>query len=252
MIYAPSSDISGEEQTMLADYTKKGGKLFAAAGPVKEGNLDNLHGLLEEYGVTAQDGIVVEGDRERYALQTPYALLPQMESSDITDALIEEHYYPILPIVQGLKVDETKAAGRVTTLLSTTDQAFSKMAGYELSTYEREEGDVDGPFAAAVSISCENEGRILWFGSSDFLEDMYNALSSGANGDLGMNGLSSMIGESEAMAIRSKSLNYNYLTISESTSAMLQAVMIGIFPLAYLGIGICVVMRRRRMQNEAG
>lgn len=252
MIYAPSSDISGEEQTMLADYTKKGGKLFAAAGPVKEGNLDNLHGLLEEYGVTAQDGIVVEGDRERYALQTPYALLPQMESSDITDALIEEHYYPILPIVQGLKVDETKAAGRVTTLLSTTDQAFSKMAGYELSTYEREEGDVDGPFAAAVSISCENEGRILWFGSSDFLEDMYNALSSGANGDLGMNGLSSMIGESEAMAIRSKSLNYNYLTISESASAMLQAVMIGVFPLAYLGIGICVVMRRRRMQNEAG
>ena len=64
--------------------------------------------------------------------------------------------------------------------------------------------------------------------------------------------LSSLIGESEAMAIRSKSLNYNYLTISESTSAMLQAVMIGIFPLAYLGIGICVVMRRRRMQNEAG
>lgn len=252
MIYAPSSDISREEQTMLADYTKKGGKLFAAAGPVKEGSLDNLHGLLEEYGVTAQDGIVVEGDRERYALQTPYALLPQMESSDITDALIEEHYYPILPIVQGLKVDETKAAGRVTTLLSTTDQAFSKMAGYELSTYEREEGDVDGPFAAAVSISCENEGRILWFGSSDFLEDMYNALSSGANGDLGMNGLSSMIGESEAMAIRSKSLNYNYLTISESASAMLQAVMIGVFPLAYLGIGICVVMRRRRMQNEAG
>jgi len=81
---------------------------------------------------------------------------------------------------------------------------------------------------------------------------MYNALSSGANGDLGMNGLSSMIGESEAMAIRSKSLNYNYLTISESASAMLQAVMIGVFPLAYLGIGICVVMRRRRMQNEAG
>ena len=85
-----------------------------------------------------------------------------------------------------------------------------------------------------------------------FRSDMYNALSSGANGDLGMNGLSSMIGESEAMAIRSKSLNYNYLTISESASAMLQAVMIGVFPLAYLGIGICVVMRRRRMQNEAG
>ena len=84
------------------------------------------------------------------------------------------------------------------------------------------------------------------------MEDMYNALSSGANNNLGMNAISSMIGQSEAMAIRSKSLNYNYLTISDSTSAMLQAMMIGIFPLIYLGIGICVVMRRRRMQNEAG
>ena len=88
-----------------------------AAGPVKEGSLVNLHGLIEEYGVTAEEGVVVEGDREHYALQTPYALLPEMESSSITDPLIEEHYYPILPLVEGLKVDETEAAGRVTTLL---------------------------------------------------------------------------------------------------------------------------------------
>lgn len=252
MIYAPSSDLSEEETAMLEAYTKNGGKLFAAAGPVKEGNLDNLHSLLAEYGVTAEEGIVIEGDREHYALQTPYALLPEMHSSDLTDSLIEEHYYPILPIVQGLKIDETAADGRVTPLLSSTGEAYSKKAGYDLSVYEREEGDTDGPFAAALSISCENDGRIIWFGSSDFLEDMYNALSSGANGDLGMNALSAMIGESEAMAIRSKSLNYNYLTISESESAMLQALMIGVLPLAYLGAGICVVMRRRRMQNEAG
>lgn len=252
MIYGSSSDISEAEKEILSSYTKNGGKLFVAAGPVKEGSLVNLHGLIEEYGVTAEEGVVVEGDREHYALQTPYALLPEMESSSITDPLIEEHYYPILPLVEGLKVDETEAAGRVTTLLSTTAEAFSKTAGYNLSTYEKEEGDIDGPFAAAVSIACENDGQILWFGSSDFLEDMYNALSSGANNNLGMNAISSMIGQSEAMAIRSKSLNYNYLTISDSTSAMLQAMMIGIFPLIYLGIGICVVMRRRRMQNEAG
>ena len=36
------------------------------------------------------------------------------------------------------------------------------------------------------------------------------------------------------MAIRSKSLNYNYLTISESTSSLLKVLMIGIVPLAYL------------------
>ncbi|MEE0221209.1 MAG: hypothetical protein UEC12_04250, partial [Lachnospiraceae bacterium] len=76
------------------------------------------------------------------------------------------------------------------------------------------------------------------------------ALSSGANGDLAMNALAFLNGEREAMAIRSKSLNYNYLTISESVSSMLQVMMIGVFPLLYLGVGAVVVLRRRRKQNE--
>lgn len=92
-------------------------------------------------------------------------------------------------------------------------------------------------------------GELVWFSSSYFLEDSYNAASSGANGDLVMNALAEMIGESEAMAIRSKSLNYNYLTISGSTASLLKVLMIGVFPLVYLGIGIAVVVRRRRKQN---
>lgn len=64
--------------------------------------------------------------------------------------------------------------------------------------YEKEDGDIDGPFAAAVSIDCTNDGQIVWFGSSVFLEDLYNALSSGSNSDLAMNALSDLIGEREA------------------------------------------------------
>ena len=99
-------------------------------------------------------------------------------------------------------------------------------------------------------MDCGNEGLMVWFSSSSFLEDMYNAWSSGSNSDLAMNALSSLIGESEAMAIRSKSLNYNYLSISDSTASLLKVLMIGVFPLLYLGIGICVVLTRRKKQNE--
>ena len=132
----------------------------------------------------------------------------------------------------------------VTPLLTTSDASYSKLAGYELDTYDKEEGDL------AVSVEA-GSGQMVWFSSSAFLDDKYNALSSGANVNLGMNALSSLVGESEAMAIRSKSLNYNYLTISESTSSLLKVLMIGIVPLAYLGVGIAVVVKRRRMQNEA-
>ena len=251
MIYAPTSDISKEEKNLLADYVKDGGKLLVMAGPTEDGILENLYSLLSDYGVEPNEGIVVEADREHFAFQAPYVLLPEMASDEITDSLIEANYYPIMPISLGLTIQGTSGNGTVTELLSTSDSAFSKIAGYSISSYEKEEGDIDGPFAVAVSIKDRNDGRIVWFASSALLDDMYNAYSSGANVDMGMNALSSLIGESEAMAIRSKSLDYNYLTISDSTSSLLKVVMIGIFPLIYLGVGICVILRRRRAQNEA-
>ena len=248
LIYEPQSDISAEEKTKLSTYAENGGKLLVIAGPVDGVSLDNLESLLADYGVTASDGIVVEGSEDHYTAQ-PYVLLPDMQSDGITESLIEENYYPNMPISQGLVVADD--AEGVTELLTTSDEAFSKTAGYDLATYEKEDGDIDGPFALAVSIACENDGEIIWFSSASFLEDMYNALSSGSNVDLTMNALSELIGEREAMAIRSKSLNYNYLSISESTASLLKILMIGVLPLGYLGIGTAVVLKRRRAQHEA-
>ncbi|MCI8417066.1 MAG: GldG family protein [Lachnospiraceae bacterium] len=250
IIYGPSSDISEEEKEILAAYVAGGGKLFVMAGPTEDDGLENLYGLLADYGVERTEGIVVEGDRAYYAFQAPYVLLPEMADNEITNSLIEENYYPIMPVSQGLTVTGDSAKGTVTELLTTSASSFSKIAGYNISVYEKEEGDIDGPFTVGVSVADLSGGKMVWFSCSDFLSDMYNAYSSGANGDLGMNVLSSLIGESEAMAIRSKSLNYNYLTISESTSSLLKMLMIGVFPLAYLGFGICVIMARRREQHE--
>lgn len=250
LLYAPESDISEEERALLSDYIASGGKVLVISGPTEEGNLTTLHGLLADYGVTVHDGMVVEGDRAHYYFQSPWALMPDLNSSAITDSLIEERYYPIFTLAQGLTVDGTTDA-TVTELLTTSEEAFSKADGLNITTYEKEDGDTDGPFALAVSIEDVSGGQLVWFASSTFLEDAYNAYSSGANVNLAMNALSSLVGKTEAMAIRSKSLNYNYLTISESTSSLLKTVMIGVFPLVYLGIGIGIVVRRRKRQHAA-
>lgn len=249
LIYESSSDLSEEEIDMLYEYAEDGGKLLVIAGPTEDGILENLYSLLENYDVETCEGIVVEGNRDSYTMQ-PYVLLPEMSSHEITDSLIEENYYPNMPISQGMIINDE--SGAVTPLLTTSSESFSKIAGYDLTTYEKEDGDIDGPFAVALSIDCSNEGQIVWFSSAAFLDDMYNALSSGSNSDLAMNALSSLIGESEAMAIRSKSLNYNYLSITDSTASLLKTLMIGVFPLTYLGVGVFVILKRRREQNEAG
>ncbi len=249
LIYGPSSDISAKEKDLLAEYVSGGGKLMVLAGPTENETLPNLYGILEDYGVESVDGIVVDIDREHYAFQAPYVLLPDIQNSEVTDPLMEENYYAIIPVASGLIVQDTESK-KVTELLITSEMSFSKTDGYALSSYEKEEGDIDGPFTVAVSVAAKNDGQIVWFTSSDFLDEMYNAYSSGANLDLAMNAISSMIEENEAVAIRSKSLNYNYLTISASTASFLKTIMIILFPLLYLGIGICVTIGRRKW-NEA-
>lgn len=245
LIYSPADDISADERDMLIDYLTDSGKLLVMAGPTENGTLTNLYGVLKTYGVTVSDGFVIEGDREHYAFRQPYILLPDIASDTITDPLIEGKYYAIMPLAQGLTINADYAVP----LLTTSDSAFSKSAGYALDTYEKEEGDTDGPFAVAVRVNIGSGGQIVWFSSGSFLEEIYNAYSSGANLDLAMNSLSSLIGEREAVSIRSKSLSYNYLTISDSEAAFLKMWMIGMVPLAFVLYGVVTVIDRRKKRH---
>ncbi len=250
MIYGPTSDISTTERDILLDYISSGGKLMVMAGALDGMTLDNLNSLLLRYGITVNDGIVVESDQEYYFYGYPYLLLPILGSHEATEPLIAKNYYVLLSLCQGLTLPAAASNGTVTALLTSSDTAYSKIAGYALDTYDWEEDDIEGPFSLGVSIADDSGGAMVWIASSDYLSDELNAYSSGANGDLTMNALASLIGETESMAIRSKSLNYNYLTISESTSSTLKLLMIGVIPLAFLGTGICVVLMKRRKQNE--
>lgn len=249
LIHSPKSDISPDEKTILEDYVKNGGKLMVIAGPPQNDPLVNLTGLLTDYGMEAINGVVVEEDADYYALSYPYLLMPDMAGDTITAPLLEEKYRAILPISQGFKKTSETTEGTVTEFLTTSDTAFSKQAGYGLTTYEKEDGDIDGPFAVGVSVETNKNGQLIWFASSAFLDEQFNAFSSGANLDLVINALSSMLGEREAMAIKSKSLNFDYLTISNEQASQLKFYMIWFFPILYLGIGIYVIVKKRRERN---
>ncbi len=243
MIYAPTSDISDEEAEMLISYLDDGGKVFVSAGPTSGGTLTNLYSVLSSYGVESEEGIVIESDRNYYTFSQPYMLLPTLSSSDITTPLIDESYYVIFPLAEGLTVS---SSSNVTTLLTSSSTSFSKVDGYNLTTYEKEDNDIDGSFALAVSINTNSDGELIWFASSYFLEDIYNSYSSGANVNLGINAISELIGQEDSISISSKSLNYNYLTISSSEASNLKRWMIGIVPGVFVLYGIITVIDRRR------
>ncbi len=245
LIYAPTSDFAEEEVTMLQEYLEDGGKLMVISGPQEDDEMTNLHALLENYGITAQEGIVVEGDRNYYAFGYPYVLLPELGDSDITAELSDNNSYIIVPIAQGLSIGST-SNGTVTSLLTTSADSFSKVAGYDLTTYEKEDDDIDGSFSVGVSVEDSSGGMMVWISSDGIMNETYISYSSGANADFVMNAVSWMIGESEAISIRSKSLNYSYLTISTSQATWIKLLTIGIIPLAILLFGLDDVLRRRK------
>ena len=231
---------------MLADYVSGGGRLLVMAGPVEDGILENLYSLLSDYGVEANEGIVVEADREHYAFQAPYVLLPDMASHDITDSLIEENYFPILPISLGLTVTGEGSGSTVTELLTTSDAAFSKVAGYDLSTYEKEEGDIDGPFSLAVYAREEASGaEVIWLGCSN-MDDEALYLSVPANCDFLVGCAASLAGQRSDLVIDPKAMEAALLTIPAGTAAAAGITFLLAVPVGLLAAGAVVSLRRRR------
>lgn len=247
IIFAPESDISEEEADILNEYALGGGKLFVAAGPTEDGILTNLYSILSDYGVEVAQGVVAEEDSMHYGFQVPYILIPDIQSHSITDPLIEDNYLILMPVASGLTISDS--AANVTSLLDTTDTAYSKINGFTATDFAKEEGDIDGPFSLAVTITTEDEGQIIWISSSYYLNELYNEYSSGANTDFTMNAITLLVGETDTMSIRTRSLNYNYLTLTAAQSNFLRLLMVVVIPLIFVVAGTIVVVRRRMLKK---
>lgn len=252
LIYGPQRDISAEELTLLQIYLAEGGNLILIADPPEEEKpRPNLESLMAQYGMSAVEGIVMEGDYNYYAMGVPYYLLPELDYHTITSPLIDGDYYVLLPLAQGLQASGTDAENiTVSPLLSTSAKAYSKVAGYSLSSYEKEDGDIDGAFSLAMiateAIDETTESNVIWVGSTALLDDETNLQVSGGNQDFFLNCLGYMTEQEESITIHAKSLSYEYLTMSNFSATILKFLMLGVIPLGYLLIGVQIYIRRKR------
>lgn len=274
MIFSPSSDISSEEKDMILAYLEQGGSLMLITDYVNDADMSNLYALEAAYGVETATGIVMEGSSNCIQGYN-YYLLPQIDSHEITDPLIDDGYYILMPLAQGI-IETGDAANTITItpLLTTSDQSYSKVAGSAMTTYDKEDGDIDGPFYLGVAItedlsdittddadtgeeadsadtedtedSSASESKIVFFSSSAFLEDSASELVSGANLDLFVNSIGYLCEQEDSISIHAKTISTDYLTLSSAASSFWALVVIGIIPGVFLIIGIVKWIRRRK------
>ena len=248
ILYSPQRDISSDEKDALLTYLQGGGKLLLVTD-YTDTDMPNLAELMEYYGTALMDGIVLEGDSDHHMRGYNYYLLPDINSHDITQPLMDG-YYILMPVAQGITVsDELRDGLTVTQLLTTSDSAYAKADGYNITTFDKEEGDTDGPFALGVAITEEVEGGqtgIVWLTTSYMFDSDNNMRVAGANNDLFLNALDWMCQRESAISIRAKDLSTEYLTVPSSTASTWSVILVAVVPLAFLAGGAVVTIRRRR------
>lgn len=250
VINGPTADFSKDDADKIIQYLENGGKALITTQYTTE-KMSNFQKILEAYGVELTQGGVIETDAEHYA-QNPMYLLPNIESDTITSEV--SGGYLFVPFAQGLTCEEDgEQEGSTishTKLLTTSDEAFLKTDYLNMQTFDKEEGDVDGPFALGISVADSETGaQLVVYSSTRMFSDESDSIVAGNNSTLFASTINSLVGEAEEsnlVVIPVKEYTMESLTVPQSSVVLIGLLTVITVPIVFMIIGVVIWMRRRK------
>ncbi len=254
IINGPTADFSEDDAKKVKDYLAGGGKALITTTYTDE-EMTNFYSILSEYKVNVEPGIVIENDSSHY-YQQPNYLLPDVAYSSITSAASDN--YVFVPTALGLTYPKQEDAQEgendisYTELLSTSDGAFSKTNVTQMITAEKEEGDIDGPFAVGLDVKVsageEKETELIIFSCTGMFEDNADAMVAGNNSALFSGAVTELSGDTQSDTTVIPVKEYDTAALTVPASTMLAGAVLGIIviPLLLLAAGIVIWIRRRK------
>lgn len=249
LINPPARDYSQEEADIINEYLTKGGKaIFNLA--LYSMPLPNYEKVLANYGVRPQNMLILEGDRNNSLPGNPLYLIPNLDSHEITNPISDDKMLVILPVTQAIEeLAQKNDSTKITPLLTTSKSSYAKR-NINSQTVEKEADDIDGPFNLAVLIedswfndSESYQSKIIVISSTNLLD--FNAGIPTANMDFFMNSVNYLVDRQDSVAIRSKSLAMERLTLTANQGLILSAVSVIVIPAIIIVIGVVIWLRRR-------
>ncbi len=250
MINCPTNDITPAEANILLDYLKSGGSLMLITNPHLGVEFPNLNSVTEYYGMSEYNGLVIEDNPQYYTGNTPFYLLPDIYPHEISSPLADKGYFALMAMAEGINIEvETRGSVFVSPILKTSPDSFVRMSN-TLDSYVKMEGDIDGPIciaaAASETVSDNKVSQIVWYGSYSIEDISADTSVAGTNSDLFINSLGWLCSmDDSVISIHPKDLTTDVLLIDEKNATLLKVLFLAIIPLAYIGLGICIVVKRR-------
>lgn len=250
---APEKDYSEDDVNKIKSYLENGGKAVIASNYQAE-DLTNFKSILAAYDVNVADGIVIEGNSQYY-YQAPYYLLPEIEYDTVTSGASSGYIFA--PYAQGFTYpeqteEEESSDTTYTPLLTTSEDAYSKVDPANAQTLDKEENDIMGPFAIGLHVSkasAEEDGEsteLYLFGTADIFTDQASSYVYGNNLTL-FTGVTTQFsgGEAESV-IPVKSYETSNLVVSQAVVTGGMLIMLILIPVGLLVTGIIIWARRRK------
>ncbi|MDE6202122.1 MAG: GldG family protein, partial [Lachnospiraceae bacterium] len=240
VINAPTEDFSKDDADKMLSYMENGGDvLIITTYTGKE--LTNLDTVLGFYGVKVTKGLVIEENRNNY-YQDPFYLLPQIGYDSITESVADSGSYVFAPYAQGIYIEEKEDVS-VSSLLSTSQDSYAREAMENSDGYEKQDGDLDGPFE--IGVKCEkatgDETSLGVVYSSELLfTQNANEMVAGTNLKLFTGTLGSFAEHPSSFAIPVKSYEISYLTMNQNSIIFLSLLTVIVIPFAFLAGGFVV------------
>lgn len=243
-LYAPTSDITEDEKSLIYDYLKEGGNVYLILGETTA-ETPNLDILMKVFGLQKVDGYIA--DMERCYQGNYYAIFPELsllseQSKGISNEMV------LFYNSYGMEEVETDSENLyVSTFMTTSNN------GYAVTETTEEQGEYILGAVATDSFTTETED-----GESETVEARFTVLSSPSmisaditdqlttldNLTLFVNTITENFDDVENVAIESKSLEIEYNTPTYAGAFSLLVVFV--IPAVILLIGLVVWMRRRK------
>ncbi|MCD8299746.1 MAG: GldG family protein, partial [Clostridiales bacterium] len=244
IINGPTTDFSSDDAAKLSAYLANGGQALITTSIEVEDGLPNLDAVLADYGIEIEYGVVMEGDMS-HCYQYPFFLLPDVDYATETSGVSG---YVMMPYSQGI-VNTAGDSDTLTwtTMTETSDDAYLKTGVSNLTTYDKEGGDMEGPFDLAVKVEDSDSGAAVTVVSSVLtFTDQIDEYVSGQNLAF-FKGIAGNYSSSESnISIDAKNYTVSNLSVNQAFIYTSMGLLIIAFPVVLIVIGIIIWLRRRK------
>ena len=253
ILFAPKSDLSAHEATLIKDYINAGGSLMLATSPDAVESFANIQSVTALFGLTAAPGLVEEGDTS-FISGSRFNLVPTVSTEHAATAYVSSgNYKPQMPNSHAIIQAETLPTGVTVTPLFTTSDKANRVSVADTSVTLGEAGKLHVAVAATKSVPGENgtakTAQLTWYGSTEAFTEKYAEATSGGNyyffGATASFMSASFISAYENIA--AAPLTTQYLTgLNDGAILGIALVTVLVLPIGLLVTGIVIWVKRKR------